>query len=268
MWTPATRQQHSRPVTRYQTDLTDAEWRVIAPHLPKACAMGRPREWPMREIVNGIFYVTRAGCPWRLLPSDFPPWSTICRWFAKFRDEARFEKINHALIMLDRERIGREACPTAATIDSQSAKTTEAGGPRGYDAGKKINGRKRHAFVDTDAPRARTASSEHPGSRRRRTASAGFTPHLPVHPAGLRRQRVCREKVAKATLIAVEIVRKNPDQVGFAVNPRRWVVERFFAWTGRNRRLAKNFEATIDSARAFLYAASIMLLVCRIARGS
>src|SRR5271167_594401 len=99
MWTPTTRLQHSRPVTRYQTDLTDAEWGVIAPHLPKPCATSRPRGWPMREIVNGIFYVMRAGRPWRLLPSDFPPWSTIYRWFAKFRDEGRFEKINHALII-------------------------------------------------------------------------------------------------------------------------------------------------------------------------
>ena len=82
---------------------------MIVPHLPKPCATGRPREWPMREIINGIFYVTRAGCPWRLLPSDFPPWSTIYRWFAKFRDEGRFQKIDHALIMLDRERISREA---------------------------------------------------------------------------------------------------------------------------------------------------------------
>jgi transposase len=97
MWTPTTRQQHSRTVTRYQTDLTDAEWRVIAPHVPKPCATGRPREWPMREIINGIFYVMRAGCPWRLLPSDLPPWGTIYRWFAKFRDEGCFEKINHAL---------------------------------------------------------------------------------------------------------------------------------------------------------------------------
>jgi transposase len=150
MWTPTTRQQHSRTVTRYQTDLTDAEWRVIAPHLPKPCATGRPREWPMREIVNGIFYVMRAGCPWRLVPNDLPPWGTIYRWFAAWRDDGRFERINHALVMADRERVGRDASPSAAIIDSQSVKTTEAGGPRGYDAGKKINGRKRHALVDTD----------------------------------------------------------------------------------------------------------------------
>ena len=106
MWTPTTRQQHSRPITRYQTDLTDAEWRVIAPHLPKPYATGRPREWPTREIINGIFYVVRAGCPWRLLPQDLPPWRTVYRWFAAWRDDGRFEKINHPLVMADRERVG------------------------------------------------------------------------------------------------------------------------------------------------------------------
>ena len=114
MWTPTTRQQHSHTVIRYQTDLTDAEWRVIAPHLPKPCETGRPREWSMREIVNGIFYVMRAGCPWRLLPSDLPPWGTIYRWFAAWRDDGRLERINHALVMADRERVGRDASPSAA----------------------------------------------------------------------------------------------------------------------------------------------------------
>src|SRR5882762_5820785 len=150
MWTPTTREQHNRKAQRYESDLTDEEWRVIEPHLPEPRATGRPRSWAMREIVNGIFYVMRAGCAWRLLPTDFPPWGTIYRWFATFRDDGHFEAINHTLVMADRERVGREASPTGAIIDSQSVKTTEAGGPRGYDAGKKINGRKRHALVDTD----------------------------------------------------------------------------------------------------------------------
>jgi len=270
MWTPTTRKRHNRKANRYQTDVTDEEWRVIEPHLPAAKGTGRPRAWPMREIINGIFYVMRAGCPWRLLPSDLPPWNTIYRWFATFRDESRFEKINHALVMLDRERVGRQASLTGAIIDSQSVKTTEAGGPRGYDAGKKINGRKRHALVDTDG--RGLVLEPHPASIQDRDGGGPLlraSRHIfPFIQRVFAYSGYAGEKVAKATLIAVEIVRKNPDQVGFAVQPRRWVVERFFAWIGRNRRLAKDFEATIDSARAFLYAASVMLLVRRIARAS
>jgi putative transposase len=270
MWTSTTREQHKRRTSRYQSDLTDEEWLVIEPHLPVASDTGRPRSWPMREIVNGIFYVMRAGCPWRLLPSDLPPWGTIYRWFAAFRDAGRFEKINHLLVMADRERVGREASPTGAVIDSQSVKTTESGGPRGYDAGKKINGRKRHALVDTDG--RGLVLEPHPASIQDRDGGGPLL-HVsrrsfPFIERVFADSGYAGERVAKATVIAVEIVRKNPDQVGFAVQPRRWVVERFFAWIGRNRRLAKDFEATIASARAFLYAASIMLLVRRIARAS
>jgi putative transposase len=150
MWSPATRRNYSRNGLRYETDLIDAEWALIKLLLPGPHARGRPRRWPVREILNGIFYVLRGGIAWRLLPSDLPPKSTIFRWFSLWRDTGLFETINHLLVMADRERAGREASPAAAVLDSQSVKTTESGGPRGYDAGKKVKGRKRQVMVDTD----------------------------------------------------------------------------------------------------------------------
>src|SRR5271169_6452720 len=198
---------------------------------------GRRRGWPMREVLNAIFYVLRGGCPWRLLPEHFPPHQTTYRWFVRFRDEGLWESLSQQLVMLDRERVGREASPSAAIIDSQSVKTTEAGGPRGFDAGKNINGRKRHALVDTDG--RGLVLEPHPASIQDRDggrpllrASRRIFPFIERVFAD---SGYTGEKVAKATLIAVEIVRKKPDQVGFAVSPRRWVVERFFAWIGRNR---------------------------------
>src|ERR687885_1048194 len=149
MWTPTTRQQHSRPGLRYETDLTDAEWALIEPLMPKPQARGRPWARPLREILNAIFYVLRGGIPWRLLPRDLPPKSTVYDWFAHWRDTGLFARINHALVMADRERVGREASPSAVVLDSQSVKTTEAGGPRGFDAGKKVKGRRRHLLTDT-----------------------------------------------------------------------------------------------------------------------
>src|SRR3712207_8417751 len=123
MWTPATRRRHSSAGLRYASDLTDAEWRILQPLLPPARPTGRRRAWPEREVVNAIFYVLRAGCAWRLLPDCFPPWRTVYRWFARLRDGGVLEGLNHALVMADRERAGREASPTAAVVDSQSVKT-------------------------------------------------------------------------------------------------------------------------------------------------
>ncbi len=137
MWTPTTRAQHSRAGLRYGSDLTDAEWAVLEPLLPPPCSCGRPRRWPLREVVNAISYVLRCSCPWRSLPKDLPPWRTAYRWFARLRDAGTWQNLNFALVMADREQAGRSASPSAAVMDSQSVRTTEAGGPRGYERAKR-----------------------------------------------------------------------------------------------------------------------------------
>ena len=263
------------PQRRYPTDLTDRQWKLIERLLPEPPAgpAGRPVKHCKREVVNAILYLTRTGCAWRMLPKDFPPWQTVYWYFRAWREDGTLDRLHDALREQVRaKREGRDAEPSAGTVDSQSVKgaDTVSKATRGYAAGKKINGRKRHIVSDTLGLLLVVMVSA--ASIQDRDGGRGVLKLLRSLLPGVRHVFADGGYQGKLIAIAksawgivVEVVKKPAEQIGFAVLPRRWVVERTFAWLLRWRRLVRDYERLPASHEAFVKWAMVGLMLNRLA---
>lgn len=262
MWTEASRGRISkieRKTKRYPSDLTDEEWERIAPLMPRPGRRGRPREVDFREVINAVRYLVRSGCGWRMLPIHFGAWQTVYGWFRELSRRFLFQTIHDIELMLDRERQGREQSPSAAVIDSQSVKAPSAD-ERGFDAAKKIVGRKRHIAVDTDGRllMVNLTPADISDSAGAQTILDGIRKRWPwvkhLFADGAYDRLKLMEKASYLDFV-VEVVRRCDTQKGFKVLPRRWVVERTFGWMIRWRRLVRDYEKRIDVSHAMILVA-------------
>jgi transposase len=271
MWTKEHRAKavaRTRELKRYPSDLTDDEWAVIAPLMPAASRIGRPRGVDLREVINAIRYLARSGCEWRMLPRDFPPWQTVYWWFRRFVRRLLFRVIHDIALMMDRQLHERNRQPSAGVLDSQTVKSPAAA-ERGYDANKKITGRKRHIAVDTDGrllmvnlTAANIADSA--GAQKVLEALKQRLPWLKHLFADSAYDRITLMDKAAFLDFIVEVVHKLKDQHTFIPLPRRGVVERTFGWMMAWRRLVRDYEQRIDVSRQMIYVAMGGLLLKRL----
>ncbi len=254
----------------YPTDLTDSHWDYIKELIPSAKTGGRPRSLDMRQVINGILYVTVGGIQWRMLPKEYPNWKSVYHYFRLWRQEGVWKRIHDTLRARERRRQGRHKHPTAGSLDSQSVKRSAIAGQHGYDAGKKIDGRKRHILVDTMgllmAVTITAASISDPAGARlllRTLDGAGKKLRL-IWVDGTYRGALL-DWVANRFRFRLSPVRRPFGAKGFVLLPKRWTVERTFAWLIMHRRLSRDFETLPETSEAFIYVAMIRIMLRRLA---